>query len=205
DVALKPNLGWDLHLPGAVSAPWVVEAVIEVLRPHVGAIFLVESNQILVDVERALRQTGLDRVCRAHGVTWVNMSRGAFRRVKTGHAVLPHIEVPEILTRAALVTLPVMKTHGRTTLTGAVTDQGGGRRELRHNSHLVVNEAPAVVNEAVRPRFAVMDGTVGLEGNGPKSGRPRVADLVLASADAVALDTVAAKVMGIDPAGVAHL
>ena len=44
------------------------------------------------------------------------------------------------------------------------------------------------------------DAPTYLEGNGPKSGRPRVADLVLASADVVALDTVAAKVMGIEVA-----
>ena len=41
DVALKPNLGWDKLIPGAVSAPWVVEAVILTIRDHVGRIYLV--------------------------------------------------------------------------------------------------------------------------------------------------------------------
>ena len=50
-----------------------------------------------------------------------------------------------------------------------------------------------------------MDGTIGLEGNGPKSGRPRVADLILASQDPVALDTVQALCMGLDPARIGHL
>ena len=57
----------------------------------------------------------------------------------------------------------------------------------------------------MRPALAVMDGTVGLEGNGPKSGRPRVVDRVLCSSDPVALDTIQAIMMGIDPATVVHL
>jgi uncharacterized protein (DUF362 family) len=205
DVAFKPNLGWDLHLPGAVSGPWVVAAVIEALRPWAGRLYLIESNQILVDVERALRQTGLDQVCRAYGVEWVNLSRRPWRVVETGDPLLPRIEVPEILSHATLVTLPVLKTHGRTVITGALKNQWGCLRELRHNYHLVVDEALAILNRVLRPAFAVMDGTIGLEGNGPKSGRPRVADLVLASGDLVALDTIAATVMGIAPDEVAHL
>ena len=63
----------------------------------------------------------------------------------------------------------------------------------------------ADLNRSVRPAFAVMDGTIGLEGNGPKSGRPRVADLILASQDPVALDTVQALCMGLDPARIGHL
>jgi hypothetical protein len=50
-----------------------------------------------------------------------------------------------------------------------------------------------------------MDGTVGLEGNGPKSGRSRIADRILCSGDPVALDTVQATVMGLDPATIRHL
>jgi hypothetical protein len=50
-----------------------------------------------------------------------------------------------------------------------------------------------------------MDATVALEGSGPKSGRPLVVDRILCSSDPVALDTVQAVLMGIDPASVRHL
>jgi hypothetical protein len=50
-----------------------------------------------------------------------------------------------------------------------------------------------------------MDGTVGLEGDGPKSGWPRVADVALCSRDPVAIDAVQAMLMGIDPSSVGHL
>ncbi len=205
DVALKVNLGWDMFLPGAVSAPWVVEGVIQTIREHVGQIYIVDSNQILVDAERALRQTKIADLCQKYGVLWVNMSQGQFVKIKLNGLVLKEIEVPQILMRTEMITLPVMKTHGRAVITGAVKNQWGCLRELRHNYHPVLDQALADINGFLRPKFAVMDGTVGLEGNGPKSGVPKIADLVLASGDIVALDTVAAQIMGFRPEDIPHL
>jgi hypothetical protein len=76
---------------------------------------------------------------------------------------------------------------------------------FRHNYHLVLDAALADINSVARPCFAMMDATVGLEGNSPKSGTPRVVSRMLASGDFVSLDAVAAKVMGFDPAGIGHL
>jgi uncharacterized protein (DUF362 family) len=205
-VAIKPNLGWDKLIPGAISAPWVVEGVIKTLKEHVGSIHLVEADQVVVKADRALVVSGLDRVCRRHGVGWHNMSREPYVRVRPSNPrVLHEIEIPEILTRCALITLPVLKTHNKTILTGALKNQWGCLRELRHNYHPVLDDAIADVNELVQPRFAVMDGTVALEGNGPKSGSPREMGLVMASANLVGLDAVAAALMRRDPHGVAHL
>ena len=55
DVAIKPSLGWDKLIPGSISAPWVVEGVVEAIQTHVGRIYLVESNQVVVNVEHADR------------------------------------------------------------------------------------------------------------------------------------------------------
>jgi uncharacterized protein (DUF362 family) len=206
EVALKPNLGFDFFLPGTVTGPWVVEGVIQTIKGHVGQIYLVESGQILVNVEKALQQTGMADLCRRYDVPWVNMSKGYFKRLKVPDGlVLKEVEVPEILLKTTLITIPVMKTHGRTVITGALKNQWGCLRELRHNYHLVLDEALADVNALFKPAFAIMDGTVGLEGNGPKSGRPKVADRVLASGDAVALDAIAANVMGFDSQDIRHI
>ncbi len=206
EVSLKVNLGWDMFLPGAVSAPWVVEGIIETIKNRVGKIYIVESSQVLVDVERALKQTGLDKVCDKYNVEWINMSKGSFKKVKMEeNAVIGEVDLPEILLRTDVITVPLMKTHGRTTITGAIKNQWGCLRELRHNYHPVLNEALADVNSLVKVKFAVMDGTVGLEGNGPKSGIPKIADRILASCDPVALDNVAARVMGFDPSEIKHL
>jgi uncharacterized protein (DUF362 family) len=206
EVVIKPNLGWDKLIPGAISAPWVVEGVIRTIRDHVRSIHLVEADQVVVEADRALVVSGLDRVCRRHGVGWHNMSREPYVRVRSPNArVLREVEIPKILTRCTLITMPVLKTHNKTVLTGALKNQWGCLRELRHNFHPVLDDAIADVNDLVQPRFAVMDGTVALEGNGPKSGRPREMGLVLASANLVGTDAVAAGVMGVDPAGIEHL
>jgi uncharacterized protein (DUF362 family) len=206
EVSLKLNLGWDLFLPGAVSAPWVVEGVIQTIKDYVSQIYLVESDQVLVNCEKALRQTHLSFLTEKYKISFINMSKGKFVEVKNPrHFVLKKVLLPEILTRTEIITLPVMKTHGRTTITGAIKNQWGCLNKLRHQYHLQVDQALVDINKLVRPKLAVMDGTVGLEGNGPKSGIPKIANLVLASADLVALDTVASQIMGFKPEKIKHL
>ena len=109
DVALKPNLGFDLYVPGAVTSPAVVEGVIRAIRERAGSIAIVESDQVLVDIEKAFRRTGMEPLLQRYGVEFVNMSKGRFVDVPVPdpHHV-PALRLPEILTQRALVTVPVM-------------------------------------------------------------------------------------------------
>ena len=198
EVAIKPNLGWDLFLPGAVTSPLVVEGVVRKLQGHAAKLYLVEADQVLVDIEKSFRQTRMDRICAKYGVEWVNLSRTPFVDVPVPDPLeVKTIPLPELLTRTVLLTVPVMKTHGKTVLTGAIKNQWGCLPTFRHNYHPVVNEVLRDLHRVLRPSFAVMDGTVALEGNGPKSGRPRICNLVLASEDPVALDTISGEIMGL--------
>jgi uncharacterized protein (DUF362 family) len=206
EVALKVNLGWDMFIPGSITSPLVAEALILEMRDHVGKIRMVEADQVLEDVEKCFHDSGMAAVCERTGVEWVNMSRAPFVALqRPDNAVLHRVEIPRLLRESLLVTLPVMKTHAKTVITGALKNQWGCLNEMRHEHHLVLDDALADLNSVVRPVLALMDGTVGLEGNGPKSGRPRVADRILCSTDPVALDTIQAISMGIDPASVPHL
>lgn len=205
-VSLKVNLGWDLFIPGSITSPMFAEAVILELRDHVGKIYMVEADQVLENVEKAFHDSGMSEVCRRTGVEWVNMSHAPYSQEEIPeNKFLRSIEVPQILRQTLLITLPVMKTHAKTRLTGALKNQWGCLNKMRHEYHLVLDDALAELNSIVRPRLCIMDGTVGLEGDGPKSGRPRVADRVLCSTDPVALDTIQAIIMGLDPATVTHL
>ncbi len=207
DVSLKVNLGWDLFIPGSITSPLVAEALIEAIREHVGTIYMVESDQVLEDVEKAFHDSGMADVCKRTGVAWVNMTRGGATILHEDprNVVLPRIDVPQILRDTRLISVPVMKTHAKTRLSGALKNQWGCIGTMRHEYHLVLDDALAELNAALKPALALMDGTVALEGDGPKSGWPRVADLILCSRDLVALDTIQASLMGIDPASVGHL
>jgi uncharacterized protein (DUF362 family) len=205
-VAIKVNLGWDMFIPGSITSPMVAEALILEIRDHVGRISMVEADQVLEDVEKCFHASGMAEVCSRTGVEWVNMSRATFSRLeRPDNTILRSVEIPSLLRESLLVTLPVMKTHAKTGITGALKNQWGCLNKMRHEHHLVLDEALADLNSVVRPALALMDGTIGLEGNGPKSGRPVVADRILCSTDPVALDTIQAVSMGIDPGSIEHL
>lgn len=205
-IALKPNLGWDKLIPGAISAPWVVEAVVLVIKDYASEIFIVESDQVVCKADEAVRMTGIYDICQRYDISWINMSKGNFIEYKLkDRIVLHHVKIPEILSECELITLPLMKTHNKTTITGAVKNQWGCLQELRHNFHPVLPQALVDVSWFTQPRFAVMDGTIGLEGNGPKSGIPKEMNLVLASGNLVGIDATAARIMGFDPKEIEHL
>ena len=97
-----------------------------------------------------------------------------------------------------------MKTHVFTTTTGAMKNAFGGLlNERRHWTHPVIHETLVdllmIQKKIHRGVFAVMDGTFAGDGPGPRCMMPHVKNVILASADQVAIDAVAAKLMGMDP------
>jgi uncharacterized protein (DUF362 family) len=207
DVCLKPNLCWDYLMPGFQTTPWVLEAVIEIVRPHVGKLVVVEADTSTTSADRGVRATGLLEVCRRHNVPFINLSREPFvpLPISNGLHFREQVELPEILTCTHLITLPVLKTHCLTEMTGAIKNQYGCLPLNRYLYHPILDQVLPDLLSVLRPAFCLMDGTIGAEGDGPKEGEPRVADLVLAATDPVAMDAVAAHIMGLDPAGIEHI
>ena len=103
-----------------------------------------------------------------------------------------------------IIHLPTVKTHVFTTTTGAMKNAFGGLlNERRHWTHPVIHETLVdllmIQKKIHRGVFAVMDGTFAGDGPGPRCMVPHVKNVILASADQVAIDAVAAKLMGFDP------
>jgi len=61
------------------------------------------------------------------------------------------------------------------------------------------------INAAVRPDFAIVDGIVGMEGNGPIQGVSKSAGVLIAGDDPVAVDATCARVMGLVPERINHI
>src|SRR2546426_2733700 len=151
-VALKVNLGWDLFIPGSITSPLFAEALILEMRDHVGKLYMVEADQVLEDIEIAFQKSGMAEVCRRTGVEWVNMSRQGGEALRMPeNTVLRELTVPRGLREALLVTVPVMKTHAKTRITGALKNQWGCPPKMRHEYHLVLDDALADLNSAMRP------------------------------------------------------
>jgi intein/homing endonuclease len=101
-------------------------------------------------------------------------------------------------------------THGHALTTGAIKNAFGGLlKEVRHYGHEFIHEVLVdlmLMQRELHPAvLAVMDGTVMGDGAGPRTMIPRVGNLILASADQVALDAIAARIMGFDPLAIPYL
>jgi intein/homing endonuclease len=101
-------------------------------------------------------------------------------------------------------------THGHTVTTGAIKNAFGGLlKEVRHYAHEFIHEVMVdlmLMQRELHPGvFAVMDGTVMGDGAGPRTMVPRVGNLILAGADQVAIDAIAARIMGFDPLAIPYL
>jgi uncharacterized protein (DUF362 family) len=112
--------------------------------------------------------------------------------------------IPKRFIGENIVHLPTVKTHVFTTTTGAMKNAFGGLlNEHRHWTHPVIHETLVdllMIQQRIhRGVFAVMDGTFAGDGPGPRCMVPHVKNVILASADQVAIDATAAKLMGIDP------
>lgn len=207
DIAVKPNLCLDILLPGHITSAWVMEGVIRVIRNRVGRIYVVESDTFTTDCENGVRVSGIYGVCKQYDVEWYNFSKNKFVAVtgKNIKVLGDKVDIPELLTKVKLISVPVMKTHGNSIVSGAIKNQWGCLRKSRLDYHEHIDEALADLNTIIKPVFSIMDATIGCDGKGPKQGTPRILDCILASADNVALDAVATKIMGIPIEKVVHI
>ena len=104
-----------------------------------------------------------------------------------------------------VISLPKLKTHELTYYTGAVKNFFGAiPLKCRKKAHLLgkrelFGEAVADIYSVIKPQFAVMDGIIGMEGNGPSHGKPVNSGIILASQDCISLDIVAAELIGFNP------
>ena len=106
-----------------------------------------------------------------------------------------------------IINLPVMKTHTQTTVTLGMKNLKGciiGKEKLRLH-HLGLSAGIVDINTVIKPTFTIIDGIIGLEGNGPTNGIPKRMDLLLGSDDILALEIITSKIMGFDPYSIKHI
>jgi hypothetical protein len=130
--------------------------------------------------------------------------------LKLNHIFPEGIEIPKMYVGRQIIHLPTVKTHGHSTTTGAIKNSFGGLlKEVRHYAHKYMHEVLVdlmMMQKELHPSvFSVMDGAVCGNGAGPRTMEPVVKNFILASADSVAIDSIAAKMMGFDPMTIPYL
>lgn len=210
-IALKPNLLLAISPEAAVTThPLLVEVVAEMVREAGGRPVLIESSaagmpQSGRGMERVLRKTGMREMAERIGLE-VDVAGEARTISHPGAQLTKRLDLlSSALDADGLISLAKFKTHTFATFTGGVKNlfgcvpgltKAGYHAKLSDVDHFA--DMLLDVYDLLRPRLTVMDGVLAMEGDGPGTGgTPRELGLLLASADALALDAVACEIASI--------
>lgn len=218
---LKDNISWHFPYLSANTTPWQLEGTIKALqRAGFSDLSSVHNNTVVTDAFKGQTLNRLSQIYRKYEVKelhnfipeeiqWVEYTPKA--RMHVLDKVYPEgIKVPEYFIGKNIIHLPTVKTHIYTTTTGAMKNAFGGLLNTkRHYTHSWIHETLvdllAIQKEIHAGIFAIMDGTLCGNGPGPRTMLPVERDSILASSDSVAIDAVAAKMMGFDPMSIPYI
>jgi uncharacterized protein (DUF362 family) len=217
---IKLNLSWTKYFPSCSSQPWQLEGVVRALLEDgyaPSSLIPVENRTVVTEPWKGARNNRWLPVLEQNGLRFqpLTETKWTVYRFKSKllrlNQIFPDgIEIPEIYIGKQILHLPTVKTHGHSITTGAIKNAFGGLlKEVRHYAHKHIHEVLVdllLMQRELHPGvFAVMDGTVAGDGAGPRTMVPKEKDYILASADSVAIDAVAARMMGFDPMGIPYL
>jgi hypothetical protein len=209
---LKDNITWHNVFPGVNTTPWQLEGTILGIKDAGCTDLVAVHNHTVVTIpekgEEDLKFKPLYAKYdipvlynfRDDHMKWIPY-KPKFKTIAL-HKIFPDgIFIPDYFQGKNIVHLPTVKTHSYTTYTGALKNAFGGLlNRQRHYTHTWIHETLvdllAIGREIHAGMFATMDGTTAGSGPGPRTVRPHDKNVILASADQVAIDSVAAKLMG---------
>ncbi|GAB4441590.1 MAG: hypothetical protein Kow00120_10190 [Anaerolineae bacterium] len=214
ETLLKINISWDTWYPACSTAPWQLEGVIQELQAAgYPRLIAAHNDTVVVDARVGERNNKHLYVTEKYGLDNWHLYEPQFNWVRYEprepflvlDKVYPEgVYIPECFYGRNIIQLPTVKTHVFTTITGAMKNAFGGLLgRKRHWTHSVIHETVVdllqIQQDIHTGVFAVMDGTLAGDGPGPRAMRWHEKDIILASADQVAIDAVSAKLQGFDP------
>jgi uncharacterized protein (DUF362 family) len=214
DTLIKLNLSWTKYFPSCSSQPWQVDGVASKMLADGydrQRLIPIENKTVVTNPRAGCRNNRWEPVLDRHGLTFTPLTEVDWQvyrfkspLLKLNDIFSEGIQIPAIYPGRQILHLPTMKTHGHAVMTGSVKNSFGGLlREVRHYAHKYMHEVLVdllYMQRELHPAvFTVMDGTVAGDGAGPRTMIPRIKNLVLAATDSLAIDAIAARLMGFDP------
>lgn len=211
---LKINISWHFFYPACSTTPWQLEGVINYLKKNNFKNLIPAQNKtVVVNPKTGAKRNHLNSVIEKNNLKFLYLYEKNVKWIKYQpkakmlvlDKVFPEgILIPKIFIGKNAFHLPTLKTHVFTTITGAMKNAFGGLlRENRHFTHSCIHETLVdllAIQKEIHPAiFALTDGTYAGNGAGPRAMQPVQKNYFLASDDCVALDAVAAKMMGFNP------
>jgi uncharacterized protein (DUF362 family)/Pyruvate/2-oxoacid:ferredoxin oxidoreductase delta subunit len=204
-VLLKPNLLYGKAPEKAVTThPSIVKGMIQIVREAGGIPFIGDSPSI-GSLTRAAERSGIKRVADENKCPLMEFDKPVFPP-KGGGRFFKQLEIDQrVLEADVIINLPKFKTHSLTLLTLGVKNLfgciPGPRKALWHLragedrklfAHMLID-----LYQIIQPSLTILDGILGMEGNGPGSGDPIQLGLILASKDPLGLDQVVCDLLRI--------
>jgi hypothetical protein len=217
---IKLNLSWTKYFPACSSQPWQVEGVLRAMLEDGydrARLLPVENKTVVTDPWKGAANNRWLPVLDGLGLRFTALPEVEWKvhRFKAPllrlNEIFPEgIEIPAIYPGKNILHLPTVKTHGHAVTTGSIKNAFGGLlKEVRHYAHKYMHEVLVdlvLMQRELHPGiFTAMDGTVCGNGAGPRTMDPVVGNVILAGADSVAIDAVAARIMGFDPLAIPYL
>lgn len=212
---LKNNLSWHLMYPSANTTPWQLEgAILGLRKAGYEELVCVENETVVTNARTGERLNKQRPVCEHYGVPIkYNFERADMKwrryepkaKMNVLNEIYPKgIYIPDYFQGKNIVHLPTIKCHIYTNFTGSMKNAFGGLLDnKRHYCHSRLDEALvdllAIQKEIHKGIFTITDGTTAGNGAGPRTMVPVTKNVILASADCVAIDAVCAKLMGFEP------
>lgn len=212
---LKDNISWHYPFLSANTTPWQLEGTILGLKSAgYKDLVAVHNNTVVTDPVKGGKLNKLEPIYRRYNIPEKfnflpqDMSWETYLpkiRMRALDKIFPNgIQIPTFFRGKNIIHLPTVKCHIYTTTTGSMKNAFGGLLNTRrHYTHSVIHETLvdllAIQKEIHTGIFTLMDGTFCGNGPGPRTMIPVEKGIILASADSVAIDAVAANIMGFDP------
>src|SRR5580700_9007481 len=214
-VLLKPNLvGFD-PLCEMNTHPYVIAATREsFLRLGAAQVLIGDGPAMDRDTEAIIESVRLREFAGPLGGIFVDLNLDDVKRVvlSTHASRLKELYLPKTaLGVDFLVSMPKLKTHHWAGVTLSLKNMFGivpgscygWPKNVLHWAG--IDHAILDINAAARPDFAIVDGIVGMEGNGPIQGTPKDSGVLIFGNDPVAVDATCCRVMGLVPERVKYL
>jgi uncharacterized protein (DUF362 family) len=215
-ILIKPNLVEPRRGAEHVTThPAVVLGAAEAfLRLGAGAVVVAEGSGHCRDALLVLEDSDLGAALRGERLPFVDLNADDWEDVPNagGASGLAAFSLPLTLRRADwVVSVAKLKTHHWAGVTLAMKNLFGvlpgalygWPKNVLHQAG--IHRCVVDLHATVRPHFAVVDGIVGMEGDGPIMGAPKAAGVLVMGRDLPAVDATAARIIGVDPARIGYL
>jgi len=202
-IFIKPNVVIGTGDASIITSPAVVESLIRYFSGY--KITIGERSAVGVDTCQALERSGYTALARKYGVGIVDLGKAQRVKVEWERGVL---EIPQIIFESTYINVAKLKTHFLTTVSLCAKNQKGllSLKDAKKFHFIGIDQAIRALGKAVKPDFNLIDGIHALEGNGPTTfGKAKKVGVLIAGDNLFEVDSVALRVMGIDPREVHHI